>query len=436
MTNPRICILHTRPIIKREMSKQDFLNQFDQIAATLPLQGKARAIIHNGLDFPTTRDEYWKYTRTAPIISSIFNQNEHKINAVDRYLIEGLDAHLIVFVNGEYSKALSKADFPKGVKVLSLSEANAEDKSLMCEHLGMHANNEGQAFSTLNTSYFKDVAFLKVDDNIEVDKPLHVLSLSAGDKQAINMRNLVVLGTNSKANIITQFEGEANSESFTNVVTEVVVGAGSKGGLYIIQNEGETASHINSTQVSQARDSQFSVITVTKTGKLVRNNLNYAVNGEGCESNMYGVYFTRGNQHVDNHTYVDHLFPNCNSNELYKGVMTDKSTGVFNGKIMVRRDAQKTNAFQSNQNVLLTDTASIFTKPELEIYADDVKCSHGCTVGQLDEEATFYLQSRGLSKDDATKLLIQAFASDVIDKVEVEPLRYALEVFIHNQFAN
>jgi len=250
------------------------------------------------------------------------------------------------------------------------------------------------------------------------------------------MRNLIVLGANSKANIITQYEGEGNEEGFTNVVTEAVVGPGAKGGLYIIQNEGDSASHINSTQIEQAKDSQFSVVTVTKSGKLVRNNLNYEVNGEGCESNMYGVCFTRGKQHVDNHTFVDHLLPNCNSNELYKGVMNDKSTGVFNGKIMVRRDAQKTNAFQSNQNVLLTDTASIFTKPELEIYADDVKCSHGCTVGQLDEEATFYLQSRGLSKDDATKLLIQAFASDVIEKVEIEALRESLEAFIHNQFAN
>ena len=418
------------------MSKQDFLNQFDHITAALPLQGNARAIIHNGLEFPTTRDEYWKYTRTASIINTSFKQNDSAVNTLEQYLIDGLDAHLIVFVNGVYSSGLSSTNLPEGVKVVALSEASLEDKNLMCEHLGKYINSEDQAFSTFNTSYFKDVAYLKVDDNIEVKKPIHVLSLSAGEKQAINMRNLIVLGVNSKVNIITQYEGDNNSESFTNVVTEVAAGAGSKGGLYIVQNEGETASHINSTQVSQSRDSQFSVITVTKTGKLVRNNLNYAVNGEGCESNMYGVYFTRGNQHVDNHTYVDHLFPNCNSNELYKGVMTDKSTGVFNGKIMVRRDAQKTNAFQSNQNVLLTDSASIFTKPELEIYADDVKCSHGCTVGQLDEEATFYLQSRGLSKDDASKLLIQAFASDVIEKLEIDALRESLEEFIHNQFNN
>ena len=342
---------------------------------------------------------------------------------------------MVVFVNGEYSKELSNSNLPEGIKILALSEASASDKDAMCEHLGMHIKSENQAFNILNTSYFKDVAFVKVEDNVEVTKPIHVLSICAGDNQAMNMRNLVVLGTNSKANVITQFEGEGNTDSFTNVVSEVVVGDGAKGGLYIIQNEGETASHINSTQVTQSNSSQFSVITVTKSGKLVRNNLNYSVNGQACESNMYGVYFTRDNQHVDNHTYVDHLQPNCNSNELYKGVMNDRSTGVFNGKIMVQREAQKTNAFQSNQNILLSDTASIFTKPELEIYADDVKCSHGCTVGQLDEEATFYLQSRGLSKDDATKLLIQAFASDVIEKVEIEALRDSLETFIHNQFA-
>ena len=417
------------------MSKQDFLSQFDQIAAILPLQGKGRAIIHNGLDFPTIRDEYWKYTRTASITSGIFKQNNPAIESLDGYLIPALDAHLVVFVNGEYSKELSNSNLPEGIKILALSEASASDKDAMCEHLGMHIKSENQAFNILNTSYFKDVAFVKVEDNVEVTKPIHVLSICAGDNQAMNMRNLVVLGTNSKANVITQFEGEGNTDSFTNVVSEVVVGDGAKGGLYIIQNEGETASHINSTQVTQSNSSQFSVITVTKSGKLVRNNLNYSVNGQACESNMYGVYFTRDNQHVDNHTYVDHLQPNCNSNELYKGVMNDRSTGVFNGKIMVQREAQKTNAFQSNQNILLSDTASIFTKPELEIYADDVKCSHGCTVGQLDEEATFYLQSRGLSKDDATKLLIQAFASDVMEKVEIEALRDSLETFIHNQFA-
>ncbi len=416
------------------MSKQDFLSQFDQITALLPLQGKARAIIHNGLEFPTIRDEYWKYTRTASITSSVFKQNEVEIQSLEPFMIPKLDAHMIVFVNGEFSKQLSSSEFPNVLKIIALSKASAIDKDLICQHLGKHIDAEKHAFNTLNTSYFKDAAYVKVEANASIEKPVCVLNISSGQKQAVNVRNLIVIGENANVNVITQFEGRGNEDAFTNSVSEVVVASGAHGGLYIVQNEGEKSSHINSTQIVQEKDSTFSVITFTKTGKLVRNNLNFSVKGEGCESNMYGVYFTRGNQHVDNHTYVDHLVPNCNSNELYKGVMADKSTGVFNGKIMVHKDAQKTNAFQSNQNVLLSDTASIYTKPELEIYADDVKCSHGCTIGQLDEEATFYLQSRGLSKDDANKMLIQAFASDIIEKIEIEPLRTSIEEFVHRQF--
>lgn len=416
------------------MSKQDFLSQFDQITALLPLQGKARAIIHNGLEFPTIRDEYWKYTRTASITSSVFKQNEVEIQSLESFMIPQLDAHMIVFVNGEFSKQLSSSEFPNGLKVIALSKASASDKDLICQHLGKHIDAEKHAFNTLNTSYFKDAAYVKVEAKASIEKPVCVLNISSGQKQAVNARNLIVIGENANVNVITQFEGRDNEDAFTNSVSEVVVASGAHGCLYIVQNEGEKSSHINSTQIVQEKDSTFSVITFTKTGKLVRNNLNFSVKGEGCESNMYGVYFTRGNQHVDNHTYVDHLVPNCNSNELYKGVMADKSTGVFNGKIMVHKDAQKTNAFQSNQNVLLSDTASIYTKPELEIYADDVKCSHGCTIGQLDEEATFYLQSRGLSKDDANKMLIQAFASDIIEKIEIEPMRTSIEEFVHRQF--
>ncbi|MDP4963624.1 MAG: Fe-S cluster assembly protein SufD, partial [Salibacteraceae bacterium] len=232
------------------------------------------------------------------------------------------------------------------------------------------------------------------------------------------------------------FAGNANSGSFTNAVTEVVAEAGSNGKLYLLQEEGDESNQINSTHIVQKASSTFSVLTVTMSGALVRNNLNFAITGEGCESNLNGLYFTSGNQHVDNHTYADHQVANCNSNELYKGVMTDKSTGVFNGKIMVHQAAQKTNAFQSNQNILLTDRATINTKPELEIYADDVKCSHGCTIGQLDEEAMFYLQSRGLGKMAATKLLLNAFASDVVEMVDNEAVKTYIEHWVEKKMNN
>ncbi|MEX2596660.1 MAG: Fe-S cluster assembly protein SufD, partial [Salibacteraceae bacterium] len=386
--------------------KQSFLNQFDHISALLPLQGAARAVIHNGMEFPTSRDEYWKYTRVNNILNGDYSQNPEILHDASAYKLEGIDAIHLVFVNGIFVSDLSDQSLPNGLEVSSISATEGDRKHLMLEHLDQYIEKKMNAFSVLNTSYFKDGSFLTVADNVVIEKPVVLLHISTGENQASNVRNLIHIGKNAGIELISQFEGHENDGSFTNVVSEIIVGENAHASFHLLQNEGVASSQINSTQVVQKRDSSFSVVTLTKTGNLIRNNLNFSITEQGCESNMYGVYFTSGKQHVDNHTYADHQMPNCNSNELYKGVMTDRSTGVFNGKIMVHKDAQQTNAFQSNQNILLTDTATINTKPELEIYADDVKCSHGCTIGQLDEEAMFYLQSRGLGRDAATNLLI------------------------------
>jgi len=302
--------------------------------------------------------------------------------------------------------------------------------------LGNYIDSKSNAFTALNTAYFQDGIFIKVAKNAVIEKPVYILNICRGEQQASQTRNLILVGENAKVEIVNHFSGSANSGSFTNAVTEVVAEAGSHGKMYLLQEEGDESNQVNSTHIVQKGSSTFSVLTVTLSGALVRNNLNFAITGEGCESNLNGLYFTSGNQHVDNHTYADHQVPNCNSNELYKGVMTDRSTGVFNGKIMVHRDAQQTNAFQSNQNILLTDKASVNTKPELEIYADDVKCSHGCTIGQLDEEAMFYLQSRGLGKMDATKLLLNAFASDVIEMVDNDAVKAYIEHWVEKKMSN
>ncbi|NQV52343.1 MAG: Fe-S cluster assembly protein SufD [Flavobacteriales bacterium] len=415
-------------------NKLDFLKQFDQLTALFPVQGNARAVIHNGLDFPTTRDEYWKYTRVTSLVESEYVRNVPNIDSIDAFRVPGLDAQYLVFVNGEYSKKFSDTEHIEGVEVTSMRLAEGERKQQMLQHLDQYIDSETQAFHALNTSYFLDGSFITVEKNTSLSKPICILNICAGKRQANNIRNLIVVGEMAKAEFISLHEGHENEGSFTNAVTELKVEQGGDASLYLIQNDGPESAHINAIQVVQEKDSQSKVVTITRTGKLVRNNLNFTVAGQGCESNMYGVYFTSDKQHVDNHTYVDHLVPNCNSNELYKGVMSDRSTGVFNGKIMVHRDAQQTNAFQSNQNILLSERATINTKPELEIYADDVKCSHGCTIGQLDEEAMFYLQTRGLGKAAAAKLLVQAFSGDVTAQITNDALRDMVEGFLHQKF--
>lgn len=414
--------------------KQEFLKIFDQIPAQFPLQGDARAAIHNGLEFPTTRDEYWKYTRIGKLINTDYSTAEASIESIEEFKIPNLDAYYFVFVNGVFNAALSDTSFEDGLSVQNMASVEGETKDLMLANLGKYVDAEKHAFTALNTSYFQDGAFILVGDNAEVSKPICLLHVATGEQPAANQRNLVLVGKNAKAQVVSQYVGKNNSGSLSNAVTEVAVSEGASGHLYILQNEGQGSAQINTTQISQKRDSNFSVMTVTLDGDLVRNNLNFSITDQGCESNLYGLYFTSGKQHVDNHTYADHQMPNCNSNELYKGVMADSSTGVFNGKIMVHQDAQQTNAFQSNQNILLTDKASVNTKPELEIYADDVKCSHGCTIGQLDEEAMFYLQSRGLGKEAATKLLLQAFAADVLEIVEIDAVKDYLSNFIESKF--
>lgn len=413
--------------------KLSFLEQFDHIPAQFPLQGEARAAIHNGLDFPTTRDEYWKYTRIAKLVSASYIQNGLSAVVLSGLIIPELHAHLIVFVNGIFSTDHSIKESVSGLSVQSIATLEGDDKSLALEHLGNYIDSKSNAFTALNTAYFQDGIFIKVAKNAVIEKPVYILNICTGEQQASQTRNLILVGENAKVEIVNHFSGSANSGSFTNAVTEVVAEAGSHGKMYLLQEEGDESNQVNSTHIVQKGSSTFSVLTVTLSGALVRNNLNFAITGEGCESNLNGLYFTSGNQHVDNHTYADHQVPNCNSNELYKGVMTDRSTGVFNGKIMVHQAAQKTNAFQSNQNILLTDKATINTKPELEIYADDVKCSHGCTIGQLDEEAMFYLQSRGLGKTAATKLLLNAFASDVVEMVDNEAVKAYIEKWIERK---
>jgi Fe-S cluster assembly protein SufD len=362
---------------------------------------------------PTTRMEAWKYTRVAKLGKTNYSSTEETIESIDSYRIAA-DATTFVFVNGNFSEELSSDEIPEGVSISPLSaclEGEINSSNLVLE---------GEIFNALNTAFLTDGILIDIEAKAIVEKPIQIIHVLKGEASLSNFKTIINAGDFSKAGVIQGFFAEDANKGFANVTSEISVGANAFLTVEKIQYEAENTSHISTEQVSQGKDSTFTINTITLNGGLVRNNLNIDVIGENCETNLNGAYLLKGKQHVDNHSVVDHKVPNCNSNELYKGVIDDQATAVFNGKVFVRPDAQKINAFQSNGNVLMTDNATVNSKPELEIYADDVKCSHGSTTGQLDEEAVFYLRARGLSEKSARKLMVSAFIGDVLDKIENE----------------
>lgn len=388
---------------------------------------------------PTARNEEYKYTDLRKALQKNFSfkttSHEGQINqeTIKNCLIKGLDANILIFINGIFSSELSTIISPEDqLSIKDFQLAVEEDQGVLNEYFAKYASYQKDAFIALNTAFAEHGSFIHIPDNKVVEKPiaLYFFNDAQTDKVYNQPRNLFITGNNSQATFLEVFNTIGNHESFTNIVSEIVVKENAHVNYYKIQNNKETAFHVGTTQVWQARSSHFAAYTFTLNGAMIRNNLNIASDGEGCESHMYGLYLLHGKTHVDNHTEIDHMKPNSFSNQLYKGIMEDQSHGVFNGKVFVRQAAQKTNAFQSNKNVLLSDGAVMNSKPQLEIWADDVKCSHGCTTGQLDEEAMFYLQSRGVSKERARVLLLYAFAADVVENVKLEPLKAYLEDLI------
>jgi Fe-S cluster assembly protein SufD len=298
-------------------------------------------------------------------------------------------------------------------------------------HLAQYASYRGHAFTALNTAFLEDGAFVSIARGKVVEEPIHLLFLSTthGEGAVCHPRSLILAGEGSQATVIESYVGTGDDVYFTNAVTEIVAGPAAVVDHYKLQRESEEAFHVATLQVQQARNSTLSSHAVTLGGALVRNEVNAVLDDEGCTCTLNGLYLAAGRQHVDNHTVIDHARPRCTSHELYKGILDGQAHGVFNGKIYVRQDAQKTDAKQTNQTLLLSEDATINTKPQLEIYADDVKCTHGATVGQLDDEALFYLRTRGIDKEAARHLLTYAFANDVISRVKVAPVRAHLEEF-------
>lgn len=384
----------------------------------------------SSIDFPNTRNEAWKYTRVGRIANLRPSNTIQGTLHLDQSYLISKDAFTFVFENGNFLADYSTKDLPEGLTISSLSNCSA----VQLAALGKNIKLENEVFNALNTNYLNDGAFVHIAAKAQIEKPIQLIHVLSGSNVNANLRNYIHIEKFAEAKIIQGFFSANASASFANVVTEISVEESAHLTLDKIQYENEGNFHVSTEQVEQAKNSTFTINTLTLNGTLVRNNLHIEVNGENCTTNLNGAYLLKENQHVDNHTVVDHKAPHCESNELYKGVIDDKATAVFNGKVFVRKDSQKINAFQSNGNVLLSDDATVNSKPELEIYADDVKCSHGSTTGQLDEEAVFYLRARGISEKSARHLMVSAFIGDVLEKIENEDVLDYVHSILKDRF--
>jgi Fe-S cluster assembly protein SufD len=392
--------------------------------------------------FPNKKNEEYKYTNIEAALKGDFTIANVSPRAITHNEIEPLKliggAALIVLVNGIYAPSLSSVSgLGTGITVDSLSNAFRSQRELVEEHFGAYAHVESDAMVALNSAFARDGVFIHIPKNTSLEVPVHILNIATAHEHIlVQPRNLIIVEKGAKVTIIESFETvDLGAKAFTNSLTEMLIEENASVDNYRIQNECDNGLQLNTVEVCQKKGSYFSTNTVTLNGALVRNNLNIVLDDPNIESHLFGLYLLDGNQHVDNHTLVDHRKPHCNSNELYKGIIDGKATAVFNGKIFVRQDAQKTNAFQSNKNVLLSDDAAINTKPQLEIYADDVKCSHGTTTGRMDEEALFYLQSRGIGREGAKKLLMHAFANEVVEAIKLDELRERVAGLISARFS-
>ena len=427
--------------MEKTQSKDWYLSNFKSVEESL--NGESKTPFHEirkkaisrfeEIDFPTTKNEEWKYTNIAPILNYNFTPSAAakliSKSDVEKFLIPDLKVNLAVLVNGNYSAELSNIhQQPNGVRIESFHNLLKNEPDFILSHFAKYAALEN-GFVALNTAFANDGVVIYVPDNTSVENYIHILNLCGNDENVLSQpRNLIIAGKNSTVKIIESYYSLTDNVNLTNVVNEIIVGENSNVEINRLQHENMDSFHINRTQVEQKKNSVFTHYSVSLGGSIVRNDTHTVLNDENCTGNLYGLYLTEGSQHVDNHTLIDHAKPHCQSNELYKGVLNDKSRGVFNGKVFVRKDAQKTNAYQSNKAILLTNDALIDTKPQLEIYADDVKCSHGAAIGQLDEDAVFYLRSRGIGEEMAKTVLIRAFANDIFETIENE----ALHDYLHN----
>lgn len=425
-------------ITEKKDIKNEIVNNFHKVKFSEANESRAKAITNfDRLGLPTNKSEEYRFTPIAKNLEKHFSW-ENKIasstiQSIEEFLIPGLDANVIVFINGSYSKKLSKIVSPEAqVKVKTLAEAFQSDKEIVNQYLDKLVNSESDPFAAVNTAFWQEGLFIHVPENTKVEKPVLILHINdATASQVIaHTRILAIVEPNSELTIIEKFNTTGSQPAFHTFSEEYVIEENAQLEYCKVQNDHGHSYQVANTLIHQSNSSKVNTFTLTLNGKLVRNNFGITIDGENCESHFYGLYLLNDNTIADNHTVVDHKKPNSFSNQMYKGIMNDSSKGIFNGKIFVRPYAQKTNAFQSNRNILISETATINTKPQLEIWADDVKCSHGCTTGQLDGEALFYLQSRGISHSTAKSMLLYAFASEVMEPIKNETLKAYLDQLV------
>ncbi len=394
------------------------------------------------LGYPTQQDEDWRFTNLAPISRTSFKMVKNggpKLSSTDiqQFIFSGLSCNQLVYVNGKYSPELSILKPVKdGIKIKNLSQAIDDERDLIEEHLSHYAEFNNDAFSALNTAFIEDGAFVFIPHGTILNEPIHLLYISSNNvvPTITNPRNLIIIEDNCQVDIVEHYVSLNDVAYFSNVVTEVVVGENSLLDHYMIERESQKAFNVSTLRVQQKRSSNLTSHSVLLGGSLVRNNVHPVLAGEGCHSLINGLFMSTGRQHMDNFMKVEHASPHCDSRQLYNGILDGKSRGVFHGRIIVHKDAQKTDAKQTNRNLLLSDTAQIDTKPQLEIYADDVKCTHGATIGQIDENAIFYIRSRGLSEESARAMLLYAFTSESLKSMKVEQIRNYVEKLVSDWF--
>ena len=393
------------------------------------------------LDFPTMKNEDWHFTNVGPIAEKVFSPakqgGEISESVLDRIAF-GQESIRIVFVNGRLSLDTYQGDLPDGLTIVNLAQEISAESQILQRHFGQLAGAESAAFTALNTALATDGAVIVIAANTVIDKPIHLMFISdsGAENASVQTRNLIFAERQSQCTVIESYTGVGGDNYFTNAVTEVFVAEGARVSHYKLQTEARNAFHVGTIQVHQERDSRYESFSFATGGKLARTNIYTTLAGEASEAVLNGLYMCDGSQHIDHQTRIEHVAPNCPSHELYKGILDGNSHGVFNGKVYVHPEAQKTDGKQSNNNLLLSDGARVDTKPQLEIFADDVKCTHGATVGRIDELALFYMRSRGIGPAQAKRLLTYAFAADVLEKIELESLKEALEAQVLERFTS
>ena len=439
--------------MEQELTKEtaSYLESFERFDSQAQQPAWLRALRQAGISsfrkqgFPTLRDEDWRFTNVAPItrlpLQSVLEAPPDSIavEALKQAPFKGLPGVRLVFVDGHFSEGLStRRSLPAGVTVLNLAAALAGDSAILEKHLGRYAQSQGNAFAALNQAFFMDGAFIHVPAGIEVADPVQLVFISSAESAgaAVHPRNLIITGAGSHVTVVESYLSSRNGAYLTNAVTELIAGENSRVELLKFQDEAGDAFHLATIHGQFSRASSVKVHSFALGARLSRTHIRATLAGEGLECILNGLYLTRNEQLADHHMIVDHAEPHCASHEYFNGILDDKSKGVFHGRIYVHQTAQKTDAKQTNKNLLLSDDATVDTKPQLEIYADDVKCTHGATVGQLNTEAIFYLRSRGLGVETARQMLIHAFAGEIIERVGCEPAREELDKIVWNRLEN